>query len=169
MTNKSVQQSVKAPASIANKRGMARLAAVQALYQLEISKASVSKVANEYELYRLGNIIDEEQYLEADHGWFRGLIAGVVENQLTLDPAIHDVLPNDWPLERIDILLRAILRVGTFELIYRKDVPSRVVINEFIEVAKAFYDDDEWRMVNAVLNAIAKNARSEDFAQTGHG
>lgn len=147
----------------ANKRGSARLAAVQALYQMDLSNASVTSIVAEYENIRIGQEVDGETYLEADLGWFRGIVSGVVDLQKELDPKIHDALPSDWPLSRIDTLLRAVLRSGSFELLKRKDVPARVVINEYIDVAKAFFEEDEPKLVNGVLNKIARDLREDEF------
>ena len=149
--------------SPANKRGAARLAAVQALYQMDLSDAVVSDVVAEYEHLRLGQEVDGDAYLEADVSWFRGVVAGVVKEQRTLDPLIHEALPEDWPLSRIDILLRSILRCGVFELSARKDVPSRVVISEYINIAKAFFEEDEPKLVNGVLDRLARDLRPGEF------
>lgn len=147
----------------ANKRGVARLAAVQALYQMDLSGAGITDIVAEFENLRLGKELDGEEYLDADAAWFRGLVAGVVGKQAILDPVIHKNLPEDWPLSRIDILLRAVLRGGSFELMERQDVPARVVITEYVEIAKAFFDSDEPRLVNAVLDAIGREVRKSDF------
>lgn len=147
----------------ANKRGSARLAAVQAIYQMDLSSAPVSEVVSEYENLRIGQEVDGDTYLEADLGWFRGIVSGVVELQKQLDPMINDALPADWPLSRIDTLLRAVMRSGCFELLKRKDVPAKVVINEYLDVAKAFFEDDEPRLVNGVLNRIARELREDEF------
>ena len=142
----------------ANKRGAARLAAVQALYQMDVSGSGISEIVSEYEQLRIGKEVDGEEYLDADLSWFRGLVSGVVQNQRVLDPAINDTLPDDWPLARIDILLRALLRCGAFELFHRKDVPDKVVISEYLEIAKAFFEAEEPKLVNAVLDKLAKSA-----------
>lgn len=149
----------------ANKRGSARLAAVQAIYQMDLSSTPVAEVVQEYENIRIGQEVDGDTYLEADLGWFRGIVAGVVELQTELDPMINDALPDDWPLSRIDTLLRAVMRSGSFELLKRKDVPAKVVINEYLDVAKAFFNEDEPRLVNGVLNRIARELREDEFAQ----
>lgn len=144
----------------ANKRGAARLAAVQALFQMDVSGAGVMEVAAEYEAHRLGQVVDGEEYLEADAAWFRGILAGVVKEQTKLDPIIREALQEDWPLSRIDSTLRAILRAGAFELIQRQDVPVAVVVTEYLDVANAFYEGgDEPKMVNAVLDRIARRVR----------
>ncbi len=143
----------------ANKRGAARLAAVQALYQMDLTDSRLLDVVAEYENIRLGQEIDGEKYVDADAGWFRGIVAGVVEDQKKIDPMIHSALTPDWPLARIDTLLRAMLRAGVFELQSRKDVPAKVIITEYVDVAKAFYGEDETRMVNGVLDTIARDLR----------
>jgi N utilization substance protein B len=143
----------------ANKRGAARLAAVQALYQMDLADAGLMDVVAEYEDIRLGKEIDGDRYLDADAGWFRGIVSGVVADQKRLDPIIHSALTPDWPLARIDTLLRAVLRAGVFELANRPDVPARVIISEYVDVAKAFFGDDESRMVNGVLDTVARELR----------
>jgi N utilization substance protein B len=147
----------------ANKRGSARLSAVQALYQMDLSGASVKEIISEYEIMRIGQEVDGNTYLDADLGWFRGIVSGVVDLQKELDPKINDALPADWPLSRIDILLRSVMRSGVFELMKRKDVPAKVVINEYLDVANAFFEEDEPRLVNGVLNRIARELREDEF------
>ncbi|MCB1465408.1 MAG: transcription antitermination factor NusB [Nitratireductor sp.] len=146
----------------ANKRGAARLAAVQALYQLEVSGSSLTEIVAEYENHRLGREVDGEQYLDADAGWFRSIVAGVVGRQRQIDPLIHAALTPDWPLARLEVLLRAILRAAVFELGNRPDVPARVIINEYVDVAKAFFDEDEPGMVNGVLDRVARKLRAQE-------
>jgi transcription antitermination protein NusB len=142
-----------------NKRGAARLAAVQALYQMDVAGTGVLETAAEYENFRLGQEIDGEQYLAADAQWFRGILAGVVEHQKQLDPIIHGALEGGWPLSRLDSTLRAILRAGAFEMLHRADVPAAVIITEYVEIATAFFAEDEPKMVTAVLDRIGKQAR----------
>ncbi|CAM1642881.1 transcription antitermination factor NusB [Bartonella sp. B10834G6] len=144
----------------ANKRGAARLAAVQALYQMDVAGTGILEITSEYETYRLGQEVDGEQYLEADPQWFRAIIAGVLDEQRLLDPMIRQLLPEDWPLSRIDSTLRAILRAGAWEIKNRKDVPVAVAISEYVDIAKAFFDGEEPRMVNAVLDKMAKELRN---------
>jgi len=143
----------------ANKRGAARLSAVQALYQMDVGGTGVLEVVREYELHRLGKEIDGDQYREADAAWFRAIVSGVVEQQKQLDPLIRSALLEDWPLSRIDSTLRAILRAGTYELVNRRDVPVAVIVTEYVDVAGAFFDEDEPKMVNAVLDRLAKKLR----------
>lgn len=147
----------------ANQRGAARLAAVQALYQMDLGGATLSDVLAEFESFRLGKEVDGEQYRNADPAFFRAIVAGVVQNQKTLDPVVHATLAADWPLARIDVTLRAILRAGAYELTGRKDVPARVVIAEYVDVAKAFFEGEVPGMVNAVLDALARGMRPKEF------
>lgn len=145
----------------ANKRGAARLAAVQALYQMDVAGAGILEVTAEYEQYRLGKEIDGQTYREADHQWFRAILAGVVENQKSVDPVIRQSLSDDWPLSRLDSTLRAILRAAVYELLRRKDVPVAVIVSEYVDIAKAFYEEDEPKLVNAVLDRAARRLRGE--------
>jgi len=147
----------------ANKRGAARLAAVQAVYQMDITGGRISDVVEEFENLRIGKEVDGEEYLEADLGWFRGIVSGVVNEQKMLDPLIHQTLPSDWPLSRIDTLLRSVLRCGAFELKNRQDVPAKVVISEYLEIAKSFFSDEEPRLVNGVLDRIARDLREQEL------
>jgi transcription antitermination protein NusB len=143
----------------ANKRGAARLAAVQALYQMDVVGTGVLEVVAEYEAHRLGKEVDGAQYLEADAQWFRAIVSGVVAGQKRLDPLIHECLTDDWPLSRLDSTLRAVLRAGAYELTERNDVPPAVVISEYVDIAKAFFGEDEPKLVNAVLDRLARRAK----------
>jgi N utilization substance protein B len=141
----------KNPDKKANRRGAARLAAVQALYQ--------------FESHWLGNEVEGDQYLPAEEAFFRDVVSGVVRDQSKLDPLIDEALSKGWPLQRIDAIIRAVLRAGSYELEHRKDVPARVVVSEYVDVAHAFVEGDETGMVNAVLDQIARQFRADEFAR----
>jgi N utilization substance protein B len=145
----------------ANKRGAARLAAVQALYQMDIGGTGVLEVVNEYEMHRLGKELDGDLYRQADAAWFRSIVSGVVEQQRVLDPMIRASLTEDWPLSRLDSTLRAILRAGAYELSSRKDVPVAVIVSEYVDIGHAFFEEDEPKLINAVLDRLARRLRSE--------
>lgn len=149
----------------ANQRGAARLAAVQALYQMDVGRVSLEETLSQFSAIHAGREIEGEEYLPADADFFRQIVSGVIKHQLELDPAVDTALADKWPMGRIDATLRAILRAAVFELLRRKDIPSRVVITEYVDVAKAFYDEDATKMVNGVLDQVAKTA-GRDNEQT---
>ena len=144
------------PVRAATARGLARLGAVQALYQMDLAGTPLDAALAEYETFRLGQTIDEDEYRPADTGYFRHLVSGVVKDQPMLDKAIDDTLAKGWPLKRIETLLRSILRAGAFELHRRTDIPAAVIISEYVEIARAFYETEETSLVNAVLDALAR-------------
>lgn len=147
----------------ANQRGSARLGAVQALYQMEVGGTALEKILGEFAQLRLGQEIEGDTYRDADVDYFNLIVRGVVENQAKVDPVIEHALVDRWPLTRLDTTLRAILRCGCFELIKRNDVPAKVVVSEYVDIAKAFYEGEEPKMVNAVLDNIAKQARATEL------
>ena len=119
------------------------------------------EIVSEYENHRLGQEIDGEQYLKADPAWFRAIVAGVVDTQRDLDPEIRSSLTEDWPLSRLDATLRAILRAGAWEIEFKQDVPTAVIVNEYVDIARAFYEDEEPKIVNAVLDRLARRKRQK--------
>jgi N utilization substance protein B len=152
------------------KRSSSRLGAVQALYQMDIAGAPIADVLAEFESFWLGQEVEGEEYKPAEVAFFRDIVEGVVQEQRRLDPDIDAALSAGWPLKRIEAILRAILRAGAYELLNRRDVPARVVITEYVDVAHAFVDREEAGMANAVLDKIARNMRPEEFdAAQGRG
>src|SRR6201994_1025792 len=149
----------------ANRRGAARLAAVQALYQMDIAGAGMNDVFAEFESHWLGGEVEGETYLPAEAAFFRDVVSGVVRDQKKLDPLVDQALATGWPLKRIDAIIRAVLRAGTYELEHRKDVPARVVVTEYVDVANAFVDREETGMVNAVLDQLARRFRADEFSR----
>lgn len=142
-----------------SKRSSARLAAVQALYQMEIAGNGISNIFAEYETFWIGQEIDGVSFQPADINLFRKIIKGTVEKQKDIDPLINNSLTDNWPLNRIVPLLRAILRAGVYELIQQKDIAARIIISEYMNITQSFYDEDEPGLVNAVLDKIARNLR----------
>lgn len=153
------------PARKANRRGAARLAAVQALYQMDVAATPVNDIFAEFESHWLGQEIEGSHYLPAEAAFFREIVVGFVREQRKLDPLIDRTLAGGWPLKRIEAVLRAILRAGAFELDHRSDVPARVVVSEYVGIAHAFLDPEEAGMVNAVLDALARQLRAAEFNQ----
>jgi N utilization substance protein B len=147
----------------ANRRGAARLAAVQALYQMDIAGTDLNEILAEFESLRLGNEVDGDKYLPAEAAFFRDIVRGVVTDQRQLDPAIDQALAKGWPLKRVEALLRAVLRAGCYEILNKPDIPARVIVSEYVDVANAFVDRDETGMVNAVLDMLARSSRGQEF------
>jgi N utilization substance protein B len=150
----------------ANKRGAARLAAVQALYQMDVAGTGLNEIFAEFESHWLGGEVEGEQYRPAESAFFRDIVGGVVREQSGLDPQIDAALAKGWPLKRIEAVLRAILRAGAYELANRRDVPARVVMAEYVDVAAAFVEADETGMINAVLDQLAHQLRAGEFDET---
>jgi N utilization substance protein B len=151
------------------KRSAARLAAVQALYQMDIAGTPLPETLTEYESHWIGREVEGDQYPEAEAAYFRDIVSGVLKDQRTLDPLVDDALSRGWPLKRVETVLRAVLRAGAYELKYRPDVPARVVVSEYVDVAGAFLDRDETGMVNAVLDLLARQLRDPEFQKPSAG
>jgi transcription antitermination protein NusB len=152
------------PKDKANRRGAARLAAVQALYQMDIAGKGLNDILAEFEGHWLGREVEGEQYLPAEAAFFRDIVAGFAAEQRRLDPLIDQTLSNGWPLKRVEAIVRAVLRAGAYELDKRADIPARVVVSEYVAVANAFVEREETGMVNAVLDTLARRFREGEFA-----
>jgi N utilization substance protein B len=150
--------------SRAERRSAARLAAAQALYQMEVADKGLNDILAEFEAHWIGREIEGDQYNAAELAFFRDVVSGVQRDQLGIDRGLDDALAKGWPLKRVDALMRAILRAAYFELRSRPDVPARVAIMEYVDVAGAFYGHDESGMINAVLDGLARQTRPEEFA-----
>jgi N utilization substance protein B len=140
-------------------RSVARLAAVQALYQMEVSSAGAETVIREFSEHRFDRDTDDMTLAAADEAFFGDLVRGVVGQQSEVDAAIAKRLAVGWRLERIDATVRAILRAGAYELAHRADVPTEVVIDEYVELAKSFFEGPEPGFVNGALDAVAQDVR----------
>jgi N utilization substance protein B len=151
----------------ANKRGAARLAIVQALYQMDLAGTGLNDILAEFENHWLGREVEGAQYLPAEAAFFREVVTGVVRVQNELDPLIDDALAKGWPLRRIETVIRAVLRAGAYELAHRTDVPVRVVVSEYADVAAAFLERKETGMVNAVLDQLGRQMRSAEIGHAG--
>ena len=152
------------PRPRANRRSAARLAAVQALYQMDVAGTALPDILVEFESHWIGRELEGAQYPPAEAAFFRDIVSGVVREQRSLDPLVDEALARGWPLKRIEAVLRAVLRAGAYELGHRGDVPARVVVSEYVDIAHAFVDKEETGMVNAVLDQIARQFRAAEFA-----
>ena len=140
-------------------RTVARLAAVQALYQMELAGEGVDTVITEFSNHRFDSDIEGEPLAEADEAWFAEIVRGVVGSQRDIEAAVKAGLASNRRLERLDSTLRALLRAGAWELRDRPEVPREIVIDEYVELAKAFFDDAEAKFVNAALDGVARDVR----------
>ena len=140
-------------------RSAARLAAVQALYQKDMEDIALAKLLHEFHMHRLGAEIEDEQYEDADAVFFDDIVSGVDTRRAELDAIVSAHLNEKWKIERLDKSMLQILRCGCFELLARKDVPKAAIINEYVDVAHAFFDEKEAKFVNGLLDSIAKEVR----------
>ncbi|MBV9198811.1 MAG: transcription antitermination factor NusB [Alphaproteobacteria bacterium] len=158
------ESAARGPRAGNRRRSVARLAAVQALYQLEVNgEADPEPVVREFARHRLGREIDGDRYGEADPALFSDLVRGVAGDLGCLDTMIAETLIEEWPLRRFDAVLRAILRAGAYELAHRPDVPPRVVINEYTTIAHAFFSGKEPGLANGVLDKLGRTLRSSEM------
>lgn len=139
-------------------RSVSRLAVVQGLYQMDMAATDLNEVIQEFVLVRFGEQARFD-FADADPKFFGDLLRGVVAHQREIDPLLDAQLAAGWRLARIDSILRATLRAAAFELLKRPDVPTAVIINEYVEVAHAFFSGEEPKVVNGVLDALAKRVR----------
>jgi N utilization substance protein B len=144
-------------------RAASRLAATQALYQMDVAAKGINEILAEFETFWIGKEIEGEQYKPAEVEFFRDILNGVLDAQLAIDRLIDTTLAAGWPLARVEAVMRAILRAATYELRKRKDIPARVVIVEYVDVAAAFLAREETGMINAVLDKIARELRPDEF------
>jgi len=146
------------------RRSVARLAAVQALYQLELTReVDPEPVVREFARHRLGHEIDGDRYGEADPTLFADVVRGVAADLDRLDATISEALTEEWPLPRLDAVLRAILRAGAYELAHRCDVPPRVSISEYTTIAHAFFSGKEPGLANGVLDKLGRTLRAAEM------
>lgn len=142
-------------------RTVARLAAVQALYQMELAGEGVETVITEFSNHRFDADIEGEALAEADEAWFADIVRGVIAGQKDIDASVKARLASNWRLERLDATLRALLRCGAWELTHKTEVPKEIVIDEYVELAKAFFDEGDAKFVNAALDGVARDVRSK--------
>ncbi|MEQ8410940.1 MAG: transcription antitermination factor NusB [Erythrobacter sp.] len=146
-------------------RSSARLAAVQALYQQQMEKTPLTRLLDEFHQHRLGRTVDDDEhgdavYAEAEVAFFDDVVRGVDARRAEIDAALTARLAGGWTLARLDKTMLQVLRAGAYELIARPDVPAAAAINEYVDVAKAFFDDREAKFVNGILDALAREVRA---------
>jgi N utilization substance protein B len=147
-------------------RSAARLAALQALYQLEMTGVAPDDVVAEFIQHRFGRDSETGNLIPHDEAFFSDVVHGVLQHQIEIDRSIARSLASGWTLTRIDSILRALLRAATYELVARRDVPAKVVIDEYVDLARDFFEGDEPGFVNAVLDRLAHRKRAAEFGET---
>ncbi|MBA4305919.1 MAG: transcription antitermination factor NusB [Sphingopyxis sp.] len=140
-------------------RSAARLAAVQALYQMDMEKVGLARLLDEFHAHRLGAEIEDAQYADAEVDFFDDVVAGVNARRTEIDALVEGKLGEMWKMGRLDKTMLQILRCGTYELIARADIPTGAVIDEYMDVAHAFFDKKDAKFVNGLLDAVAKDVR----------
>lgn len=167
MSKQVTKKSDKYSAPRSASRTAARLAAVQALYQMDMAGTDANQVVREFLDYRLTEVAESAGSEDTDEDYFRDIVLGVVREQSAVDPVLDAHLAEGWSLSRIDSILRAILRSAAFELALRDDVPAKVIINEYVDIAHAFFETDEPKVVNGILDQLARDRRTKEFKQEG--
>jgi transcription antitermination protein NusB len=151
-----------------NRRGAARLAAVQILYEMELAGASSDAVLRDF-LAGRWNLESASQAVEPDSAFLADLVRGVTDRRADIDPMVGAALSADWTLERLEVILQAILRAGAYELLAETDIPPRVVITEYVDVAHAFFSGNEPGLVNGVLDRLAHTLRPDELEAADGG
>jgi N utilization substance protein B len=152
-----------------DRRSAARLLAVQALFQSAVTGAPADAVHAEFLEHRIGEAVDGLKTVTPDRALFGELLRGVSAEANALDDMIAGVLDEEWTIERLETLLLVIMRAGVFELSERPSVPARVVVNEYVDLAHAFFSGKEPGMVNGLLDRLARSLRIEEFEEDGGG
>jgi transcription antitermination protein NusB len=140
-------------------RSAARLAAVQALYQMDMEQIGLARLLDEFHAHRLGAEIEDAQYRKAEQSFFDDVVSGVDARRAEIDALIEAKLGEEWKISRLDKTMLQLLRAGTYELIARADIPTATVIDEYVDVAHAFFDKKDAKFVNGLLDAVAKEKR----------
>jgi N utilization substance protein B len=140
-------------------RSAARLAAVQALYQMDMEKIGLARLLDEFHAHRLGEEIEDARIAKAEQSFFDDVVSGVDARRAEIDGLIEAKLGEEWKIGRLDKTMLQILRAGTYELLARADVSTSTVINEYLDVAHAFFDAKGAKFVNGLLDAVAKEKR----------
>lgn len=148
-----------------SRRQAARLAAVQALYQWQEGQDEPAAIVEQFLNVRTGEAGEGGMRRDADKPLFRDVVEGTAAHKVELEQTVSGALAKDWTWARVDRLVRAILLAGAYELVHRKDVPPRVAINEYVEIAHAFYDQGEPTFVNSVLDRVAHQARPTELVK----
>lgn len=155
-------------ASRGKRRSAARLAAVQALYQLDVAGGGAEAVVGEFSRYRLGAEVDGAQLVEAEPELFGDVVLGVTQNREAIDAKLSSAINEDLPFDRLELLLQSILRAGAYELLMRQDIDPPLTISEYVDVANSFFVRRESTMVNGILDRLARDVRAGEMGEQPH-
>lgn len=144
-------------------RAAARLGAVQALYQMDLAGSDVGETLAQFSSRAVGDDFDGGQCGEADYKFLKEIVDGAVREQAAIDPELDRILDKTWPLHRLDATVRAILRAGAYEVMFMERVPARVAISQYVDVASAFFEIEEPKFINGVLDRLARERRPLEF------
>lgn len=158
---------VKPAGSAKARRSAARLAAVQALYQMDLAGTPSETVIGEFVRHRFGQEIDGDAYVTADPQLFADIVRGVAARREEIDDILSQALQGQWSFDRVELILRAVLRAGTWELLANTTVAPHIIINDTIDVAHAFFAGREPGMVNGVLDRLARSLRPAEMQARG--
>lgn len=147
-------------------RAAARLGAVQALYQMDLAGTDVGETLAQFSSRAAGDDFDGGQCGEADYKFLKEIVDGAVREQPMIDPELDRILDKSWPIHRLDATVRAILRAGAYEVMFMERVPARVAISQYVDVASAFFDVEEPKFINGVLDRLARERRPQEFSQS---
>ncbi len=157
-----------ASVSRGKRRSAARLAAVQALYQLDIAGGVAESVVGEFNRYRLGGEVEGARLIEAEPELFGDLVLGVTQRRAEIDERLATVISEELPLDRLELLLQAILRAGAYEILTRHDIDPPLTISEYVDVANSFFVRRESTVINGILDKLAREARPDDMGDRPH-
>jgi N utilization substance protein B len=143
-------------------RTAARLAAVQALYQLEVTGVSSEQVIEEFQRFRFGQNLGEREAIAPNYALFQKIVKGASGLTADLDLMISSVLAETWPLHRLELVIKNILRAGSYELLYSEETDTPVIISEYVDIVHSFYDKKEAGFVNGILDKLSKKIRTSD-------
>lgn len=150
------------------RRSAARLAAVQALYQLDVAGGGAEAVVGEFNRYRLGGEVDGARLVEAEPELFGDLVLGVTQRRSEIDELLNGVLSEELPLDKLELLIQAILRAGVYEIIARQDIDPPLTISEYVDVANSFFVRRESTIVNGILDRLAREVRPDGMGDRSH-
>jgi len=143
-------------------RTITRLVIVQSLYQMEMSGTDINVLLKDYPNRVIFDDKHDKIIKKINFDQYENILVGVIDHQVKIDQKIEGLLEKSWSISRIDMTLRAILRASIYELLFMPEIPFKVVINEYLDIARSFFDDKEPEFLNAVLDNVVKSLHKRD-------